>query len=47
MYTYGWHLYYSAPEYERLVLNRNFRINLVNLEDGWTDIEYDDGTVRT
>lgn len=34
------HLYWSTAEHERWILNRNFRISLVNLENGWSSISY-------
>ena len=38
VYTYPEHINYSPSEYERFLLNRNFRINLVNLETEWSSI---------
>ena len=35
-YTYREHVRYSHLEYERMLLHRNYRINLVNLEDEWS-----------
>ena len=36
---------FSSPmEYERQLLNRNYRINLVNLEPEWSIINYSNGT---
>lgn len=40
IYTYGEHKNYSPMEYERYLLNKNFRINLVNLEPDWSNIKY-------
>ena len=34
------HLFWSTAEHERWILNRNFRISLVNLENGWSSISY-------
>lgn len=34
------HVKYSPMEYERYLLNRNFRINLVNLDSEWSRISY-------
>ena len=34
----------SPMEYERQLLNRNYRINLVNLEPEWSVINYSNGT---
>lgn len=46
-YTYQEHLLYSRPEYERYLLNRNFRVQLVNLEPEWTNVTYmDTGDVK-
>lgn len=39
-YTYAEHVGYSSLEYERYLLNRNFRINLVNLNPEWSNIKY-------
>ena len=40
IYTYEEHKNYSPMEYERYLLNRNFRINLVNLDPDWSNISY-------
>lgn len=40
IYTYGEHLLYSPKEYERLLLHRNYRVNLVNLAEEWSVINY-------
>lgn len=40
------HLHWSISEHERWLLNRNFRINLVRLENEWSEVEYDDGIVE-
>jgi hypothetical protein len=42
VYTYGERKNYSPMEYERYLLNRNFRINLVNLDPDWSNITYED-----
>ena len=39
-YTYPEHINYSSLEYERLLLHRNFRVNLVNLDPEWSNIKY-------
>ena len=39
-YTCKEHIKYSQMEYERYLLNKNFRINLVNLEPEWSKISY-------
>jgi hypothetical protein len=39
-YTYGEHVGYSPMEYERYLLHKNFRINLVNLDPDWSKITY-------
>ena len=39
-YTSGEHIGYSIHEYERYLLNRNFRIHLVNLEPEFSNITY-------
>lgn len=39
-YTYGEHVGYSPMEYERYLLHKNFRINLVNLDPDWSSITY-------
>ena len=39
-YTFMEHVTYSPLEYERMVLNRNYRVNLVNFEDEWVKITY-------
>ena len=39
-YTYGEHVGYSPMEYERYLLHKNFRINLVNLDPDWSEITY-------
>ena len=39
-YTYGEHVNYSPMEYERYLLHKNFRINLVNLARDWSEITY-------
>lgn len=39
-YTYMEHLTYSPLEYERMLLNRNYRVNLVNMEPEWSRITY-------
>lgn len=41
------HIHWSYPEHERWLLNRNFRIHLVNLENEWSEVQYDDGVVET
>ena len=50
IYTYEEHKNYSPMEYERYLLNRNYRINLVNLAPDWSNISYGkngkDGTKR-
>lgn len=38
IYTYPERIGCSPLEYERFLLNRNFRINLVNLEPEWSNI---------
>ena len=40
IYTYEERKNYSPMEYERYLLNRNFRINLVNLDYDWSNISY-------
>ena len=40
-YTYEEHVGYSPSEYERYLLHKNFRVNLVNLAKDWSDITYD------
>lgn len=40
VYTYPEHIGYSQLECERMLLNRNFRISLVNLEPEWSSISY-------
>lgn len=40
VYTYPEHIGDSQLECERMLLNRNFRISLVNLEAEWSDISY-------
>ena len=40
VYTYNYHKNYSPMEYERYLLNRNFRINLVSLGPDWSNISY-------
>ena len=40
IYTYEEHKNYSPMEYERYLLNKNFRINLVNLDPDWSNISY-------
>ena len=40
IYRYEEHQNYSPMEYERYLLNRNFRINLVNLDPDWSNIMY-------
>jgi hypothetical protein len=40
IYTYEERKDYSPMEYERYLLNKNFRINLVNLDPDWSDISY-------
>jgi hypothetical protein len=42
VYTYEERKNYSPMEYERYLLNKNFRINLVNLEPDWSNISYKD-----
>lgn len=42
VYTYEERKDYSPMEYERYLLNKNFRINLVNLEPDWSNISYKD-----
>lgn len=42
-YTFNDHIRYSQEEYERFLLNKNFRINLVNVEPEWTNV-YDNDT---
>ena len=39
-YTFNEHVGYSAHEYDRMVLNRNFRIHLSNDAPEWSEIEY-------
>ena len=39
-YTFMEHVTYSPLEYERMLLNRNYRVNLTNLEDEWVKITY-------
>lgn len=39
-YLYPEHVCYSPMEYERWLLNRNYRINLVNLENEWSEVRY-------
>ena len=39
-YTYMEHIGYSAREYRRFLLNKNFRVNLVHLEPEWNKITY-------
>lgn len=41
-YTFMEHVTYSPLEYERMVLNRNYRVNLYSLEDEWVKITYMD-----
>ena len=43
VYRYEEHQNYSPMEYERYLLNRNFRINLVNLAKDWSNITYGKG----
>ena len=40
VYTSSEHVDYSVYEYERFLLHRNFRVNLVNLEPEWSDIRH-------
>ena len=40
VYTWPERITYSPMEYERFLLNKNFRINLVNLEPEWSKITY-------
>ena len=40
-YTSGEHVGYSMLEYERFLLNRNFRVNLVRVEPEWSRLRYD------
>ena len=40
---YEKHLGYSPSEYERMLLHRNFRINLVHTEPQFTKIRYNSG----
>ena len=40
VYTWPERITYSPMEYERFLLNKNFRINLVNLEHEWSKITY-------
>lgn len=40
VYRYEEHQNYSPMEYERYLLNKNFRINLVNLDPDWSNITY-------
>lgn len=42
IYTYEERKNYSPMEYERYLLNKNFRINLVNLDPDWSNISYGD-----
>lgn len=37
-YTYPEHVWFSPLEYERYLLNKNFRIHLVNLETEWKSV---------
>lgn len=37
-YQYSEHIGYSESEYERFLLNKNFRINLINLDTDWSSI---------
>lgn len=41
-YTYPEHLEYSTLEYERFLLNKNYRINLVNLDPEFSKIRFYD-----
>ena len=46
-YTFTEHVKYSPHEYERFLLNKNYRVNLGGSEPEWTAIKYgssDDGT---
>lgn len=45
-YTYPEHMNYSTLEYERYILNRNFRIQLVNLENEWSSVQIQGSTRR-
>ena len=40
VYTFEEHKEYSPMEYERYLLHKNFRINLVNLAKDWSEITY-------
>lgn len=40
VYTFDEHVGYSPMEYERYLLHRNYRINLVNLDPDWSNITY-------
>jgi hypothetical protein len=39
-YTFEEHVEYSTREYDRYLLNKNYRVNLVNLEKEWSSIHY-------
>lgn len=39
-YTYEERTVYSSHEYERFLLNKNFRINLINLDTEWSQLTY-------
>ena len=39
-YTFEDHVKYSTLEYERYLLHKNFRVNLVDLEPEWTRVKY-------
>ena len=47
VYTYPEHINYSPAEYDRFLLNKNFRINLVNLEHEWTKKKFNKADGRT
>ena len=38
------HMCWSCSEHERWMLNRNFRIHLANLENGWSSVKYTNGS---
>ena len=44
VYAFDEHVGYSPMEYERYLLHKNYRINLVNLDPDWSNIEYKDNS---
>lgn len=40
IYTYEEHKVYSPLEYERFLLNKNFRVNLAKLEPEWSNLTF-------